>query len=236
MAKAVRPRTRDKGNIELLPSGALRVRVYAGQDPVTKRRHSLVETVPAGPKAWERAEEVRLGFLADIRKRRNPRTTATVNQLLDRYLDQHTGGRRTVEGYREYVDKHVRPFIGKSKVSSIDAEILDSLYAEMRRCREHCRDRRGIDHRTSYPHECDARCRPHRCRALGNATIRKIHYVLSGAYKRAVRWRWVGANPMDQAEPPPVATPNPQPPTPRKRRDWSPRRGAATRTGGCSSG
>ncbi|CAA9264660.1 MAG: hypothetical protein AVDCRST_MAG54-2651, partial [uncultured Actinomycetospora sp.] len=46
-----------------------------------------------------------------------------------RYLDQHTGGRRTVKGYREYVDKHVGPFIGKSKVGSIDAEILDSLYA-----------------------------------------------------------------------------------------------------------
>ncbi|WP_433784606.1 tyrosine-type recombinase/integrase [Actinomycetospora sp. CA-101289] len=214
MAKAVRPSSRDRGNIELLPSGALRVRVYAGQDPVTKRRHSLVETVPAGPKAWERAEEVRLGFLADIRKRRNPRTTATVNQLLDRYLDQHTGGRRTVEGYREYVDKHVRPFIGMSKVGSIDAEILDSLYAEMRRCREHCRDRRGVDHRTSYPHECDARCRPHRCRPLGAATIRKIHYILSGAYKRAVRWRWVGSSPMDQGEPPPVPSPDPQPPTP----------------------
>ena len=190
------------------------MRVYAGQDPVTKRRHSLVETVPAGPKAWELAEEVRIGFLADIRKRRNPRTTATVNQLLDRYLDQHTGGRRTVEGYREYVDKHVRPFIGTSKVGAIDAEILDSLYAEMRRCREHCRDRRGVDHRTTHPHECDVRCRPHRCRPLGAATIRKIHYILSGAYKRAVRWRWMGSSPMDQAEPPPVPAPDPQPPTP----------------------
>lgn len=214
MAKAVRPSSRDKGNIELLPSGALRVRVYAGQDPVTKRRHSLVETVPAGPKAWERAEEIRLGFLADIRKRRNPQTTATVNQLLDRYLDQHTGGSRTVEGYREYVDKHVRPFIGTSKVGAIDVEILDSLYAEMRRCREHCRDRRGVDHRTTFPHQCDQRCRPHRCRPLGNATIRKIHYVLSGAYKRAVRWRWVAVSPMGQAEPPPVPAPDPQPPTP----------------------
>ncbi|WP_328303811.1 site-specific integrase [Actinomycetospora sp. NBC_00405] len=143
-----------------------------------------------------------------------PRTTATVNQLLDRYLDQHTGGRRTVEGYREYVDKHVRPFIGSSKAGAIDAEILDSLYAEMRRCREHCRDRRGVDHRTTHLHECDVRCRPHRCRPLGAATIRKIHYILSGAYKRAVRWRWVGSSPMDQAEPPPVPAPDPQPPTP----------------------
>ncbi len=214
MAKATRSRKREQGSIDELPSGALRVRVYAGQDPVTKRRHDLVEVVPAGPKAWDRAEEIRQGFLADIRARRNPRTTATVDQLLDRYLEQHTGGRRTVEGYREYVDKHVRPFIGSSKVGAIDAEVLDSLYAEMRRCREHCRDRRGVDHRTTHPHECDKRCQPHRCRPLGDATIRKIHYVLSGAYKRAVRWRWVGTSPMDQAEPPPVPTPDPQPPTP----------------------
>ena len=32
--------------------------------------------------------------------------------LLDRYLDMHTGGASTVSGYRTYVDKHVRPFIG----------------------------------------------------------------------------------------------------------------------------
>jgi integrase len=49
---------------------------------------------------------------------------------------------------------------------------------------------------------------------MGYATIRKIHYILSGAYKRAVRWRWAAVSPMDQAEPPPVPSPDPQPPTP----------------------
>jgi integrase len=57
------------------------VHVDADTDPITKWRHDLVEVVPAGPKAWDRAEEVRQGFLAQIRERRNPRTTATVNQL-----------------------------------------------------------------------------------------------------------------------------------------------------------
>lgn len=43
---------REKGNIEALQSGALRVRVYAGIDPVTKRAHYLRAVVPAGtPKA-----------------------------------------------------------------------------------------------------------------------------------------------------------------------------------------
>jgi integrase len=89
------------------------VRVYAGTDPITKRSHDFVEVIPAGPKAWDRADEVRRRFVDEVKRRRSPRTTATVDQLLDRYLDQHQGGKRTVAGYREYVDKHVRPFIGK---------------------------------------------------------------------------------------------------------------------------
>ncbi len=39
---------RSRGQIEMLPSGALRVRVYAGIDKVTGRRLYLDETVPAG--------------------------------------------------------------------------------------------------------------------------------------------------------------------------------------------
>ena len=85
-----------------------------------------MKIVPAGPKAWDQADAVRRDFLARFQERRNPKTTATIDQLLDRYLDQHTGGGRTVTGYREYVDKHVRPFIGTRKVADLDAEILDS--------------------------------------------------------------------------------------------------------------
>lgn len=214
VAKATNPRRRQQGSIDELPSGALRVRVYAGTDPITKRRHDLVEVIPAGPTAWDRADEVRRRFVTEIKQRRNPRTSATIDQLLDRYLDQHQGGKSTVTGYRDYVDKHVRPFIGKMKVGAIDVDVLDSLYAELRRCRDHCKDRRQVDHRTPRPHECDERCGQHRCKPLGNATIRKIHYILSGAYKRAVRWRWVTTSPMAQAEPPPVPPPDPQPPTP----------------------
>lgn len=40
-----------RGSIEELPSGALRVSVYAGIDPLTRRRHYLKEIVPAGPAA-----------------------------------------------------------------------------------------------------------------------------------------------------------------------------------------
>ena len=44
--------------------------------------------------------------------------------------------------------------------------------------------------------------------------MRHIHFILSGAYKKAVRWRWVAASPISQAEPPAAPKPNPHPPTP----------------------
>ena len=213
MTRATRGRKRERGGIFELPSGALRVRVYAGVDPVTKRRHDLLKIVPAGPRARAEAEATLRRFRAELEERRNPRTNATVNQLLDRYLDMHTGGASTVSGYRGYIDKHVRPFIGSIKVGALDAEILDSLYAELRRCRDHCTGRRKVQHRTAGRHECDERCRPHQCNPLGNATIRKVHFVLSGAYKRAVRWRWVFSSPVTQAEPPSAPPPDPQPPS-----------------------
>src|SRR3954451_21463423 len=102
MAIASTPHRRTRGEIETLPSGSLRVRVYAGIDPVLRRKHYLVETVPAGPKAAKEAERVRTRLLNQVDEQRNPRTRATVNQLMDRYLelvkiDETT--RTTYEGY-----------------------------------------------------------------------------------------------------------------------------------------
>jgi hypothetical protein len=52
-------RRRQRGVIDELPSGALRVRVPADEDPITGRRHSLVEIIPAGPKAAAHAAAAR---------------------------------------------------------------------------------------------------------------------------------------------------------------------------------
>ena len=47
---------RQRGSIETLPSGSLRVKVYAGYDPVSGRRHYLDEEVSAGPRAATEAD------------------------------------------------------------------------------------------------------------------------------------------------------------------------------------
>jgi len=99
MATANARAKRQRGEIEALPSGSLRVKVYAGVDPVTKRRHYLHETIPAGPTAQREAEKVRTRLLAQVDERRNPRTRATVAQLLDRWLEMLDVEASTRQGY-----------------------------------------------------------------------------------------------------------------------------------------
>ena len=212
MARNVgKPRAR--GSVEELPSGGYRVRVYAGVDPVTGRDRYLRETVPAGPRADREAEKVRARLLVEVDERRNPRTNATVGQLLDRHLEMAELDHSTLETYRGYVKKHIRPLLGSKKVGVLDADVLDSFYAELRRCREHCAGRKEIDHYTREPHTCNERCGPHVCRPLSASSVRQIHFILSGALRRAVRWKWVAANPMADADPPAPPKPSPQPPT-----------------------
>ena len=115
MTRARPGRRRQRGTIDELPSGALCVRVYAGTDPVSGRRHDLVEVVPAGPQAERLAEEARTKLLNQVDERRNPRTIATVDQLLDKYLETLDVGRTTHRMYTRYLEKHVRPFVGRLK-------------------------------------------------------------------------------------------------------------------------
>lgn len=206
-------KARAVGNIETQRSGNLRVRVYAGRDPLTGKRHTLTEVIPAGPKAWREAEAARGRLLQEVAERRSPRTNATVDELLTRYLDQFAGSTTTLDLYRTHVRNHISPCLGHLRVGRLDPETLDSFYGELRRCRSRCSGRRTIEHRVDGPHECTEKCRRHQCRPLAPTTIRHIHFILSGAYKRAVRWGWVGENPMTKAEPPPAPKSNPQPPT-----------------------
>src|ERR687896_794308 len=88
MPRARPGRRRQRGTVDELPSGARRVRVYAGADPVTGRRHDLVEVIPAAPRAAALAEEARTRLLSQVDEKRQPRTNATVNQLLERHVEK----------------------------------------------------------------------------------------------------------------------------------------------------
>jgi hypothetical protein len=86
MARSPR-RKRARGGVEELPSGALRAYAYAGIDPLTGKKHYLREVIPAGPRAEAEADKALRRLLSQLDERRNPTTNATLDQLLDRYLE-----------------------------------------------------------------------------------------------------------------------------------------------------
>ncbi|MGX7825730.1 tyrosine-type recombinase/integrase [Actinokineospora sp. 24-640] len=204
---------RRRGEVETLPSGSLRVRVYAGVDPVTGKRYYMTEVIPPGPKAQKLAEKKLTEFLSKVDQKRNPRTRATVKQLLVRYLELADLAETTRENYESLIRIHIDPLIGSKSIASVDGEMLDSFYKQLRTCREHCRGKKYISHRTKKPHECDDRCGAHKCAGLSVASIRKVQSVLSGAGADAVRWNWIGVNPFKQADVQKAAKPAPKPPT-----------------------
>src|SRR4051794_2204214 len=139
---------------------------------VTGKRQDLSEVVPAGARAAGEAEKVRTRLLNQVDEQRSPRTKATVNQLLDRYLAVVELEESTRKAYVGYLDVHVRPMLGALPLSKLNGEALDTFYAELRHCRVHCDRRRGgTDHRTKAEHACDERCRPHVCRPLAASTV-----------------------------------------------------------------
>lgn len=208
-----RQRTRPRGSIKQLKNGSVRVRVYAGTDPVTGKRHYLDEVIPAGPEAWRQAEKVRTRFNHQVDEARQPRTAATFNQLLDRYFATLVVERTTFTRYQQTADLHLRPLIGDERVGRITGDVIDSLYAELRRCRDHCGNKKGKTGRRARSPARDERSTGHECKPLAEGTIRKVHYIISGAFKKAKYWGWVAVSPIDQAEPPAPAPANPQPPS-----------------------
>lgn len=115
--------------------------------------------------------------------------------------------------YEGYIRNHIRPVLGAVPLARLDAETIESFYAQLRTCRARCGGRRSVDHRIAQEHTCDDRCGRHECSPLSPAAVRQIHAILSSACKRAVRWNWISTNPLDSAEPPAATRPNPRPPT-----------------------
>ena len=158
--------------------------MYAGMDSVSKKRIYLSEIVSAGPKASQEAERVRSRLQNQVDERRNPRTPATVVQLLDRWLKVLDVDPSTRRGYEGYIRKHIRPLLGSLSLTRLDVEALDSFYAELRRCREHCDGRRCVQRRTGQEHRCDG----HDAAPCAPANPAATPAVASAGVTRAAGW------------------------------------------------
>lgn len=189
-----------RGCVERLPSGSWRVRVYAGIDPVTHRQRYTNETIPDGPTAFLEIEEARQRLL-DASRDGQARTAGTIGELVLRHVALLAVTDTTRQRYTSLARTHILPLVGHIPIRALGPDILEDSYARLLRCREHC--------------DLSAPADPgHACRPLHPSTIRKIHFLIGAACRRAVRWGWLTRNPCADARPPAARQPNPCPPTP----------------------
>ncbi len=236
VARRTQGRSRNRGTIERR-GNSLRVKVYAGTDPLTGKRLYLRESTTDE----KEAERILTRLLAQVDAERHAKTNATLSVAVDEWLRTLEVEESTREAYEMYARRYIKPALGKERVGKVSARVLEQFYAELRRCRARCDGRPFIEHRVDGEHECREvrhrrppgrppaggypphdcaeagckvlECRPHECRPLGNATISKIHFMLSGTFAAAVRWEWIDSNPAEVARKPRQPAPQPTPPT-----------------------
>ena len=159
------------------------IAVDAGRDPINGKRRRVVRGVHGGKRDAERALNQ---LVIDVSSGRASASTATVADLLDRWLDNvgSSLSPRTLQGYRRVADQRLIPALGATRLSKLNAAHLDRLYRSLS------------------------------TEGLAPASVRAVHAVLSSALNQAVRWGWIGENVADRATPPPARRARLDPPDP----------------------
>jgi integrase len=123
----------------------------------------------------ERAAAKVLGNLvAEVEAGKFNRTSATVGQLLDKWLEVGESSQRprTVYENRRKINARIRPVLGAIRLDKLEPDILDAAY------------RRWL------------------AEGLSPATVHKYHSILSAACRQAVKWGWIDRAPTARATPP----------------------------------
>ena len=192
--------------------------MFSGVDPVTGKKAYLSGSAPTEDKAIE----LRDRYQRDIDNNKAARTSVTVGFLLDEWLASHRVELKTRQSYELLIAKFIKPTFGDitlPKLARLGPQVFERLYADLSRCRRRCDRQPFTEHHArcrkaaGTGDECNAGCKPHKCTPLAASSIRQVHAVLSGALSAAVRWGWIGVNPIDAAIKPRASTPQPKPPS-----------------------
>jgi integrase len=197
-----KPKPVQRGRIR--PNGfGYQASVYAGLDPLTKKKIYVYEQASTLPEA----EKARTKLLHQVDEQRHPKREVTLGFLLDRWLGVAELDETSYERAEGIIRNYLKPTFGTLKASKLTAEMLELFYARLRQCQEQCEGRRNgkIDPKTKQKHVCEP---------LSANSVRKLHFILRPALNRGLRWGYVTTNVAALAEPPFQPKPNPDPPTP----------------------
>ena len=163
--------------------GHWQLRAYVGRDPVTGKSRQVTRTFKGGERA---AAKALAALVAEVEAGRFSRTTATVSQLLDKWLEAGEWSQRprTLYENRRKIDGRIRPILGHIQLAELEPDVIDAAY------------RGWLDD------------------GLSPATVHKYHCILSAACRQAVKWGWIDDAPTARSTPPRVGRTEMKVPTP----------------------
>ena len=147
------------------------VRIYLGRDVVTGKRKYHNKTVNGTKRD---AQKYLNGVLReiDLGRYREPHKMP-LNVFLDKWLKDAVKPRVrdvTYHNYSELIANYVREGLGKKPISKVTTLEIQALYSALLE------------------------------RGLAVVTVQKVHTVLGSAFKQAVKWGFLGINPMNGVE------------------------------------
>ena len=151
--------------------GHWQLRAYAGSDPVTKKPRQVTRTFKGGERA---AAKALAALVTEVEAGKFSRTTATVGQLLDKWLEAGEWSQRprTLYENRRKIDGRIRPILGHIQLAELEPDMIDAAY------------RKWLDD------------------GLSPSTVHKYHCILSAACRQAVKWGWIDVSPTTRSTPP----------------------------------
>jgi integrase len=192
---------KQRGHIEPRPNGTFRAVVSAGTDPFTGRRLFLKATRDT----YDEAEVALTELLYKVDQQKVDKGDLTVMEVIDKHraVVDPRQKRRTRVRRDQLIRDYIEPrFGGSFKAKKLKAEALENYYALLQACKYNAELR------------ANHRGKDHKCEPLANSSIRAIHFILTAAFKRAVRWEYLDVNQPALAEPPKFEQGKPDPPTP----------------------
>ena len=175
--------------------GHWELRAFVGRDPVSGKVRQATRTFHGTEKE---AGKALAQLVSEVDADTFDRTTATVGQLLDKWLEtaQTKQRPRTLYENKRKIEGRIRPVLGSVRLDKLGGDTLDAAY------------RRWL------------------AEGLSPTTVHMYHAILSAACRQAVKWGWISAAPTARATPPKVerkemVVPTPDQLTALVRRQWT---------------
>ncbi|NBH08302.1 hypothetical protein [Amycolatopsis sp. SID8362] len=120
------------------------MRVDAGADPITGKRHRPTVIAPPGPDDEHQAEVALTRLLNEVDEQLHPKTKVDIAHLVLKYQDERKAARTTIEKDGSLIARHIVPYIGAKSATKDARKTGRALYKDCQRCRHHCTNKNWI--------------------------------------------------------------------------------------------